>query len=188
MFSAILLVPLYLQSGYTTLAQALASMTFMTLGGKFFDKWGARPLAVVGLTLVSTALFLLSQITVDTEIVRIVLALILMGAGMGLTMMPLNTHILNSAPRRLVNRVTPLTSATQQVVSSFAIAGLTGYLTSRINEHMLEPASAGNVLVGSASGFGDTLFLAACIAVAAVLLSVFLRKPRIKPCEEVAVD
>ena len=39
---------------------------------------------------------------------------------MGLVMMPLGTHILNSAPRELVSRVTSLTSALRSLV-----AGLT---------------------------------------------------------------
>ena len=55
----------------------------------------------------------------------------MMGLGMGLSMMPLNTHVLNAAPRKLVGRVTPLTAA-QQVVVSFAVAGLTGFLTSAL--------------------------------------------------------
>ncbi|AJS60438.1 DHA2 family efflux MFS transporter permease subunit [Paenibacillus sp. IHBB 10380] len=197
MFGAILMIPLYLQnvrgftplqSGYTTLAQALASMVFMPIGGRLFDKWGARPLAMTGLTLVSIALFLLSQITVDTDMFMIVLPLIFMGAGMGLTMMPLNTHVLNSAPRRLVNRVTPLTSATQQVVTSFAIAGLTGYLTSKIMHYMSAPDTAGNIQISSTSAFSDTFFLTACIAVVGLLLTTMLRKPRVKPGDELADD
>ncbi|WHX46951.1 MDR family MFS transporter [Paenibacillus woosongensis] len=195
LFGAILMVPLYLQnvrgftplqSGFTTLAQALASMTMMPIGGRLFDKWGARPLAMTGLTLISTALFLLSQIKVDTAIIMVVVPLILMGAGMGMTMMPLNTHILNSAPRKLVNRVTPLTSATQQVVTSFAIAGLTGYLTSNITKHMTAPETAGDVMASSTLAFGDTFFLTACIAVAGLLLSILLRKPKNKSEDELS--
>ncbi|MNJ62095.1 hypothetical protein D3C77_579230 [compost metagenome] len=114
----------------------------------------------------------------------VVIPLVLMGAGMGMTMMPLNTHILNSAPRRLVNRVTPLTSATQQVVTSFAIAGLTGYLTSHMTKHMTAPETAGDLLTSSTLAYGDTFFLTACIAVAGLLLSIILRKPRNKPENE----
>nr|WP_036646019.1 MDR family MFS transporter [Paenibacillus pini] len=197
MFGAILMIPLYLQnvrgftpleSGFTTLAQALASMLFMPFGGKLFDKWGARPLALAGLTLVSIGLFILSQISADMAMGIIIFALALMGAGMGLTMMPLNTHILNSAPRRLVNRVTPLTSATQQVVTSFAIAGLTGYLTSKISHYMSAPDTAGNILTSSTSAFGDTFLITACIAVAGIVLSTILRKPRVKPGDELSGD
>lgn len=78
-----------------------------------------------------------------------------MGFGMGLSMMPLNTHVLNAAPRQWVNRVTPLTSALQQVVVSFAVAGMTGYMTSRINHHVGAAGKGGNPLEATVLGFDD---------------------------------
>ncbi|MNB73251.1 putative transport protein HsrA [compost metagenome] len=186
LFGSMLFVPLYLQqvrsytpleTGLILLPQALASGIGMPLGGRLFDKIGARPLAFVGLIIISGGLFLLSGITVDTSLPHIMLCLGMMGLGMGLTMMPVNTHVLNSAPRHLVGRVTPLTTAAQQVVVSFAVAGMTGYLTSRITEHMAEAGKGGNPLAAASQGFDDVFFFTACIAVAGVLFSLFLRKP-----------
>jgi hypothetical protein len=93
-------------------------------------------------------------------------------------MMPLNTHVLNAAPRQWVNRVTPLTSALQQVVVSFAVAGMTGYMTSRINHHALEAGKGGNPLEVSVLGFDDVFLLSAWLAVAGVALCLILRKPK----------
>ena len=62
LFGAMILIPLYLQQikGYTALEtglillpQALASGVGMPLGGRLFDKIGARPLAFVGLGIIS---------------------------------------------------------------------------------------------------------------------------------------
>jgi EmrB/QacA subfamily drug resistance transporter len=193
LFGAILLIPLYLQNvmGYTPLKtglillpQALASAIGMPLGGRLFDKIGARPLAMTGLSLIAAALFVLSQISQDTGLGTIIGALVMMGLGMGLTMMPLNTHVLNSAPRQWVTRVTPLVTAAQQVVVSFAVAGLTGYLTSRIADHAAKLGAQGLSPAAGAAGFGDTFFLAACIAVAGVLLALFLRKPKPRPAPD----
>jgi len=116
LIGSILMVPLFLQnllgytplqSGLTTLPMALGSVVFMPIGGKLFDKVGARPLAFVGLIIITIALYLLSHISLESSKVEIMLPLALMGAGMGLSMMALNTHVLNSAPLRLVSRVTP---------------------------------------------------------------------------------
>lgn len=193
LFGSMILMPLYLQqvkgytpleTGFILLPQALASASFMPIGGRLFDRFGARPLAFVGLAIISTALFLFSRISADTPLWTILLSLALMGSGMGMTMMPLNTHVLNSAPARLVSRVTPLTTAAQQVVVSFAIAGLTGYLTSHINTRMAElgkgftPLQA---LHAAAGGFDDTYFLAACLAIVGWVLSFILRKPKKQP-------
>ncbi|PAF29216.1 DHA2 family efflux MFS transporter permease subunit [Paenibacillus sp. 7516] len=186
LFGAMILIPLYLQQikGYTALEtglillpQALASGVGMPLGGRLFDKIGARPLAFVGLGIISGALFTLSSITSETGLGLIILSLVMMGLGMGLSMMPLNTHVLNAAPRKLVGRVTPLTAAAQQVVVSFAVAGLTGFLTSRIATNT-SGTDVASVIKGLVSGFNDTFFLAACIALFGCLLSLILRKPK----------
>lgn len=188
LFGSMLFVPLYLQqirhyspleTGLYLLPQALASGIGMPLGGRLFDKIGARPLAFVGLSIISAGLFLLSGLTVDTPLPQVMIYLFMMGLGMGLSMMPLNTHVLNSAPREWVGRVTPLTSAAQQVVVSFAVAGMTGYLTNRIAFHMGALGKGGNPLVQSVLGFNDVFFLSGCIAVAGVALSIILRKPKV---------
>ncbi|QWU14525.1 drug resistance transporter, EmrB/QacA subfamily [Paenibacillus sophorae] len=188
LFGSMLFVPLYLQNvrqftpletGLILLPQALASGIGMPLGGRLFDKIGARPLAFVGLSIISTALFLLSNITADTSLPIIMVCLVLMGLGMGLTMMPVNTHVLNAAPRHLVGRVTPLTTAAQQVIVSFSVAGMTGYLTTQINEHLAAAGKGGNPLAAAVMGFDDVFLLSACIAAAGVVISLILRKPKV---------
>ncbi|MCL6459787.1 MAG: DHA2 family efflux MFS transporter permease subunit [Gorillibacterium sp.] len=187
LFGSMLFVPLYLQqirhfsaleTGLILLPQALASGIGMPLGGRLFDKIGARPLAFVGLSIISTALYLLSGITMVTGLPFIMMALTLMGLGMGLSMMPLNTHVLNSAPREWVGRVTPLTAAAQQVVVSFAVAGMTGYLTSQTAIHINSMTKGSNPLSAAVLGFDDVFFLTACIAVAGIVISTILRKPK----------
>ena len=51
---------------------------------------------------------------------------------MGSMMMSLNTHVLNSAPRELISRVTSLTNALQNVVGSLAIATFATVLQMRL--------------------------------------------------------
>ncbi|MFC6552846.1 hypothetical protein [Cohnella cellulosilytica] len=102
-------------------------------------------------------------------------------------MMPLNTHILETASRHLVGRVTPLTTSSQQIVISFGVAALTGYLTSRISAYRSLPENAVEPLCAEVLGYGDSFLLAACLALVCVLLSLWLRKPQAEP-EERVVD
>ncbi len=189
LFGTILLVPLYLQTvrgygaletGIRLLPQAIASAVMMPIGGKLLDKWGARPQVIVGLSVITGALFMLSRVAVDTDISYILTALAMMGGGMGLSMMSLNTHVLQAAPPKLVHRVTPLTTAAQQVMVSFAAAGMIGFLTSRITENMTgkNPTDKAEFLSASVASYGDTFLLAASIAFFGVLLSTILRKPK----------
>ncbi|WP_081383781.1 MULTISPECIES: MDR family MFS transporter [Paenibacillus] len=188
LFGSMLFVPLYLQqirsytpleTGLILLPQALASAIGMPIGGRLFDKIGARPLAFVGLSIITVTLFLLSGISVTTNLSLIMTYLGFLGFGMGLTMMPLNTHVLNAAPREWVGSVTSLTAAAQQVVVSFAIAGMTGYLTSQIAVHMGALKAGSNPLTAAVSGFDDVFFLSGCIGVVGILMSIILRKPKL---------
>lgn len=140
LFGVLFLVPLFLQqargygafdTGLILLPQAIAAALFMPIGGALFDRIGARPLVMAGLALVAVATFILSHVSIATRGTDLILPLIMSGAGMGLMMMPINTHIINAAPRKLVTRVTSLTNALQQVVTSLTIAGLATILTSR---------------------------------------------------------
>ncbi|MDQ0114199.1 MDR family MFS transporter [Paenibacillus harenae] len=184
LFGTMLLIPMYLQnvrgitpfeSGLMTLAHALAAGIANPFGGRMFDRIGIRPLAFIGLSLIAAALFILTSITTATDLFIVIVSLILLGLGTGFTMMPLNTHILSSAPPHLVSRVTPLTTSTQQIVISFGAASLAGYLTSRIAWHQ---SASGHSLKSEAMGFADTFLLAACIASLCVGLSLFLGRPQ----------
>lgn len=189
LFGTMLIVPLYLQgvmhytaleTGWILMPYALCAGIGMPISGRLFDKIGARPLAFAGLTVITISLFILSGISVDTSLWVIILCICILGLGMGFTMMPLNTHVLNSAPRRLVSRVTPLTTAASQVVLSFAVAGLTGYLTSQITSHVASAGADANPLNAVVAGYGDTFFLSACLVSVGIALSLLLRKPKLQ--------
>jgi MFS family permease len=177
-----------LQTGLSILPQAIATMIFMSIGGPLFDKFGARPLTLPGFAIIAGALWMLSKISLDTPLYMVILSLILIGVGMGLSVMPLNTHTLNAAPRSLVSRVTPLTMAASQVVTSFAVAGLTGFLTSRTSAHIAEPGGSVNPILAVVSAYGDTFLLSAAIALLGLAISIFLRKPRLESGQELSSD
>lgn len=187
LFGVMVIVPLFLQTvrgygalttGLILLPQALASGFMMPIGGRLYDKIGARPLAITGLSLITAALVMLSRISMDTTTGFIITCLVMIGVGMGLSMMAINTHVLQSAPKHLVSRVTPLTAAAQQVMVSFAVAGMTGFLTSKITTHMTKIA---NPIEATVSAYGDTFLLAAGIAFAGALLGTILSRPKQQP-------
>jgi MFS family permease len=183
LFGTLFLVPIFLQiaKGYTPfqtglilLPQALMAGLFMPIGGKLFDRLGARPLVITGLLIVSTAGFILSQLSADTSLATIMVPLAMLGAGMGLCMMPINTHIMQSAPRELVGRVTSLTAAAQQVMTSFAIAGLSTLLADRM-KHFAATAPGPNVVY---SAYGNTFLVLAILSIFGAAVALLLRRPK----------
>lgn len=187
MFGTMFLVPLYLQgamgysplkTGLIMLPQAIASGVFMPIGGKLSDKIGARPLVLVGMALTAASALLLSNISADDGIIMVVIPLAMLGAGMGLFMMPLNTHLIQSAPANLVGRVTSLTNATQQVMMSFAVAVLTTIYATRLN-HLLKTDPNGDIKDHLAKSFGYTFFILLFVAVLGGVLGLMLNRPKV---------
>lgn len=194
LFGTLFLVPLFLQqaqgyspikTGLLMLPQALASGIFMPLGGKLSDKFGARPLVLAGMTITTAAAFLLSNISADSSDWAIMLPLAMLGAGMGLFMMPLNTHLIQSAPQNLVGRVTSLTNAAQQVVMSFAVAGLATLSASRFNDLVIQqgPPTPETAAIYQADAFGYTFGILVYVAIVGGLLGFLLSRPKLQQAE-----
>ncbi|AZN41807.1 DHA2 family efflux MFS transporter permease subunit [Paenibacillus albus] len=185
MFGIIFTVPFFMQklmgmtafhAGMWTLPQALAAGIFMPIGGRLYDRIGARPLVITGLTIVTVGAYLISRIDPSDSAWMFLLPRALLGMGMGLSFLALNTHLIQSAPSNLVSRVTSLTSAAQQVVTSFSVAGLTTLIVSRTNHH----AAAGEKPMPDAMShaFHDTYLALAGLAVLGLLLALTLQRPK----------
>jgi EmrB/QacA subfamily drug resistance transporter len=145
LFGVLILVPLFLQqvrgygafdTGLYLLPQAIAAGLGMLIGGSLFDRIGARPLALAGLALITGSGWVLGHVTGTTTGADLRWVLAIRGAGMGLMMMPLMTHVLSAAPRALVSRVTSLNSALLSLVGSLGIATLATILQNRAAAHL----------------------------------------------------
>ncbi len=197
LFGTFFLVPLFLQqahgysafkTGLIMLPQAIASGVFMPIGGKLSDRFGARPLVLSGMVFVVIAAILLSNISANDGYVMVMLPLVLLGAGMGLFMMPLNTHLIQSAPQNLVGRVTSLTNAAQQVVSSLAIATLTTISGNKMKDLLIEAKKQAPGVEEWTSAFSYTFFILIFIAVAGGILGLLLTKPKVDPNAEKSAE
>lgn len=185
-FGSMLLIPIFLQqvrgltsfeAGLQTIPQAIMSFIGMVVGGKLFDRYGARPVVFSGMVIYSVGMFLMSGMHVDTNSYLMIGCFMILGLGQGLTTMQIGTHVLKSAPEHLISRVTSLTNSGQQVFGSFAIAIMSGVLSSRIAYHMhhVNVQHAHAALQATAFGFDNTFFFAFCLTLVSLLLSLTLR-------------
>jgi EmrB/QacA subfamily drug resistance transporter len=183
LFGTFFLIPVFLQqvrgyspfqTGLITLPNALVAAITMPIAGRLFDRVGARPPVFAGLLIVMVSFWMLSGLSAATTVWDLLVPLAVMGGGMGMAMMPLGTHVLNSAPRHLVSRVTSLTGACQNVVASLAIASFATLLQSRI----VANASGGPVTPEvQAQAFGDVYSYALLFVILAALSTLMLRRP-----------
>ncbi|MBM7563197.1 DHA2 family efflux MFS transporter permease subunit [Paenibacillus sacheonensis] len=185
MFGIIFSVPFFMQklmgmsafdAGMWTLPQAIAAGVFMPIGGRLYDRIGARPLVLAGLAIVGVGAFLIAQIDPHDSAWQFFLPRAMLGMGMGLSFLALNTHLIQSAPSNLVSRVTSLTSAAQQVVTSFSVAGLTTIIANRTSHYV----SAGEKPMPDAMshGFHDAYLVLVGLAAFGILCAATLRRPK----------
>jgi EmrB/QacA subfamily drug resistance transporter len=205
LFGAIFLLPQFLQqargyepfdTGLILFPQALASGLMMPIGGFLYDKIGARWLVVIGLGLVSGAIFQYSHVDMNTTGKDLILPLIMAGGGMGMMMMSLNTHLMSKAPRNLVSRVTSLTNAFQQIVNSLAVATLVTILSAKVSKDVTAlkeaAAKAGDaakadpavmkqaMLQAGVHGFANTFQIMIYIAIGGAVLGLLLRRTKLQ--------
>jgi EmrB/QacA subfamily drug resistance transporter len=140
-FGGLLLVPTYfqqvrgettLQAGLLVAPQGIGAMLTMPIAGALTDRIPVGRIVPVGLVLILVGMFGLTQITSDTSYQLLIAELVVMGLGMGATMMPLFTSALKTLTAHEVARGSTLLNITQQIASSVGVAVMSVLLTNHL--------------------------------------------------------
>ncbi|HEY3365602.1 MAG TPA: DHA2 family efflux MFS transporter permease subunit [Symbiobacteriaceae bacterium] len=141
LFGAEFLMPLYLQllrgrtaleAGVLLLPMAVAAALSAPFSGFLFDRVGARPLAVVGFSLLAVNTWQLSLITADTTLRWIGVLLFVRGVALGLTVQTTMLVSLSVVPLEETARASALINSTRQVVQAIGVAVLATILASSV--------------------------------------------------------
>ncbi|WNQ13826.1 DHA2 family efflux MFS transporter permease subunit [Paenibacillus aurantius] len=147
MFGATILVPIYVQnirgfsamdSGLLMLPGALLMGVMSPVTGALMDKVGARPLAIIGLTITAVTTWELSKLGPDTTYHSLMLLYTLRMFGMSFIAMTIMTAGLNQIPRELVSHATAASNTARQVAASLGTALLVTVMSNRSTFHLGE--------------------------------------------------
>jgi len=153
LFGGLFLFPIFFENlrgyppmdtGLIMLPAALASGIVMPISGRLFDKIGAKPLVITGLTLAVISSFELSKMNIMTPLIWLQTMMILRSIGMGFSMMPLNTAGMNALPQHLVGRASALNNVIRQVSGSLGVAIITTIVQNREALHIVRMAEGLN--------------------------------------------
>jgi MFS family permease len=137
-FGASLLFPSYflqvrgestLDAGLLLAPQGLGAMLTMPAAGIFTDKIGPGKIVMSGIATIVVGMAMFTQVGVDTSYTYLLVALFVMGLGMGGTMMPIMTSALQSLQDHEIARGSTLMNITQQVAASIGTALFSVLLT-----------------------------------------------------------
>ncbi|MFC7678436.1 DHA2 family efflux MFS transporter permease subunit [Paenibacillus sp. GCM10028914] len=214
MFSAMLLMPIYLQSirgispmdsGLLMLPGAIVMGIMSPITGKLFDKFGPKILSMVGLTITVVTSYFFSQLSLETSYNTLILMYTFRMFGMSMVMMPIMTNGLNQLPMRYTPHGTAMNSTLNQVSGAIGTALLVTVMSTRTQTHienMMESAMAKLtskpsaeelatlkqqvIAQGTIEGINDSFLVSVCIIVVAFVLALFIK--RAKPAVDKDAD
>jgi EmrB/QacA subfamily drug resistance transporter len=201
LFGSLILLPLYYQFvrhesplhvGLLLAPQAVGAALAMPLAGFLTDKVGARIVVSVGMAIALLGTLSLTQVGADTSYVYLAAGLLVLGLGIGSTIMPSMAAAFQTLSREETPRATSAINAIQRIAGAIGTALLA---------IVLQRVIAGNIpdfqggIEGTAAlsrqphttslladAFGTTFWIAAGLIAAALVPALLL--PRARPEEQ----
>ncbi len=140
-FGALLLIPLYYQSvrgasaldaGLLLAPQGIGAMVTMPLAGRLTDQYGPNYLPAAGIPLLVIGLAPFAFVTAHTSYVLLCGFSVVLGLGMGLSMMPTMTAAMQAVPLAAIARTSTAMNIIRQGGASIGTAILSVLLASAI--------------------------------------------------------
>ena len=204
MFSAMILTPLYVQNvrgispfeaGILMLPGAIVMGLMSPITGRLFDKYGARTMAIIGLTITIVTTFYLSRLGLDSGYYYIMMLYTVRMFGISLVSMPIMTNGLNQLPMVSNPHGTAMNNTLQQVSGAIGTAILLTIMTNRMASSGVDlaakAAASGNIpttneglaifqqeieKAAMLDGVNFAFFISMLVAVVALLLTFFVKR------------
>jgi len=192
MYADMMLLPLYLQnargftameSGLLLLPGALVMGLLMPVTGKLFDRFGAKWLAVIGLSITIATTLSFVNLTDSTSYAYLVIMSTGRRIGMALLLMPIQTLGLNQLPSKLNAHGTAISNTIRQVAGAVGTSLLVTVMTSRTATHMQELVVSGQnatqdhmIKEASIQGINDAYLVIVGIGIIGLVLSFFIKR------------
>lgn len=182
MSSVTFLMPFYLEQalhfsptvtglGMTALPIALAAGSM--IGGPLSDRFGSHVLAPIGMIVAASGALVLANITPGAGYLAAMVAMLLIGLGMGLFIVPNDSAIMGAAPRDKLGVASGILATTRNLGLSTGIAFAGTLLASRIQFYSAAHLTTVTPFV---AGFRDVYVITIVLCVAAMVLSLFRGK------------
>lgn len=196
MFSAMLLMPIYIQtirgispfdSGLLMLPGAIIMGIMSPITGRLFDKFGARALAIIGLSITIFTTYEFSHLAMDTSYSFLMLMYSLRMLGMSMVMMPVMANGINQLPQTMNPHATAMNNTLQQVSGAAGSALLVTLMQNKMESEAerLAQAAAGDPakmadIMNEAmlNGINFSFKISLLIALIALVLTFFIKRAK----------
>lgn len=188
-----MVLPLYIQnlrgvsafhSGLIILPGALMIGIVSLIAGGLFDKYGARKMAITGMTILTVGTIPFMFLTETSSYTMITVLYALRMVGVAMVIMNVTTSGMNSLPLNKISHGTAVNNTFRQVLSSLGTAILVSVLTTETNNHMPTKSVLKNLPLqykekatnAALIGFHAAFAISILFTFIALILSFFLKK------------
>lgn len=159
MFGAISFIPLFAQGALGATATEAGSLltplmlswiTMSIVGGRVLLKTGFRPLTLFGFSVLTVGFILLTQFERETPRIWLYIDLILIGTGLGATMLTLLIAVQQAVERTRLGVATSLNQFSRAIGGAFGVAIMGAVLTAGLASELNRVAQSGNEFLSPA--------------------------------------
>ena len=180
-----ILIPFYLeivlgyttqQVGYMLAIVPIALGVTAPIAGSLSDRWGTRPMTVVGLLLLLIGYYGASTLTAETGVLGYILRLLPIGIGMGIFQSPNNSAIMGTAPRERLGVVSGLLSTTRTLGQTTGVAVLGAVWASHVAAYaggLVEGGATAAPMMAQLAGLQDTFIIVSVLMALSLGLSIW---------------
>lgn len=160
------------QTGLAFVPFAVAIVAVSTVTASLLPKTGPRPLVVAGALIAAVGMFMLSRLTADASLVYILLAELIVGMGVSLSVVPLSSTSLIGVDDRDAGVASALVNAVQQIGAAMGITLLNAAAASATAYHLAEfPDDLTNAQI---VGFTRAFLIGAVILIVVAAIAFFM--------------
>lgn len=153
MFGAISFIPLFAQGSLGMSATEAGSLltplmlswvSMSVIGGRLLLRVGYRSVTIAGFMVLTIGFVLLAFFQRETPHYRLYLNLVLVGAGLGLTMLTLLIAVQQAVQRTQLGTATSLNQFSRAIGGAFGVAIMGAVLTAGLSNQLIKAAGNGN--------------------------------------------
>ncbi|MEC0092059.1 DHA2 family efflux MFS transporter permease subunit [Paenibacillus macquariensis] len=189
MYSVELLTPVYIQNilgqstfqtGLMLLPGAILMGIMSPITGIILDRYGIRPLAFTGMSILVVASWLYTSLSLDSSLLHISVLYSSFMLGISFIMMTVMTHGLNQLPRTLSRHGVAAANTARMVSGSIGTALLTTIMSTQTKNYIPELSStlseSEGLKLASIMGMQDAFLVTSILAVVVFIITFFLKK------------
>lgn len=190
MYADMILLPIYLQNGrgFTAfdaglllLPGALVNAFMSPVTGKLYDRFGAKPLFIIGLLFIIPSMWAVTDLSESTTYTYLMIRTIGLRIGLSFITMPLNTAGLNALPKQLGTHGTAVNNTVRQIAGAIGTAVVITIYTVQATSHattvlLNNPSTTPDILKSLTSilGASDAYYFMMILSIAAFIITLFM--------------